>query len=150
MEDEQLEPTRASDEIAEIARALRQQTVECRDFLILEAAGSNNYFVQFPSPSEKRLPPGELPLELFSEAVSNEFLEPPNRLSVNQEGRLRTLGWSDPGPVRFSAGWTISPNWWRIFPLGSDDRFQEIAATVHATLVEVYGHRGGLSITLAD
>ena len=138
----------ASDEIGDITQALRTQTVECLDYLLLE--GSPSGYVQFPRPSEKRLPQGELPVELFSEAVSNEYLEAPYKLSAEQESTLRKLGWNDPGDVSYATISATSPNWWRVFPLGSDDRFNEIAAAAHATLVEAYGHQGALAITMAD
>ena len=100
---------------------------------------------------EPELPPGELPAELYSEAVSNEYLEAPYKLSAKQESTLRKLGWNDPGDVSSATIVSAtSPNWWRVFPLGSDDRFHEIAVAAQATLVEVYGHQGTLVITMAD
>jgi hypothetical protein len=148
---EEQESQQTAEQVAEITRSLRTQTIESRDFLIVEASHSHNYYVQFPSPSAPRLPPGDLPVELYAEAVSNEFLEPPETLSLIQEETLRKLGWNEPGTVTScSIDGASSPNWWRVFPLTSDDQFHESAEALYATLVEAYGHQGLVQIRLSD
>ena len=142
----------ASAQLVELTNTLRKQTVECRDYLIVTSEYSSNYYVQLPSPSQPDLELGELPNQLYAEAVANEFLDTHEALSLGQEDALRKLGWNEPKTLSAtSAAGASSPNWWRIFPLRTDDQFAVIATALYTTLTSVYRHRGGkIGIELSD
>jgi hypothetical protein len=73
-----------------IGDALRRQTRETLDFVIVCSDPARNYYVQFPSPGDSHPP------SLYCEAVSDKWLEPEDRLGEAGAGRLRSLGWRDP------------------------------------------------------
>ncbi len=107
--------------LANIAAALRQIQDDGGDgnFVVFTADPAKNYYIQFV---------GELGhADLFGEAVSNEFLERPYRLTHAQEDRLRELGWQA-GEGNFYQEWFAS----------NDEDRQEIAQLVMQTFVEVY------------
>ena len=107
--------------LANIVAALRQIQDDGGDgnFVVFTADPAKNYYIQFV---------GELGHDdLFGEAVSNEFLERPYRLTPAQEKRLRDLGWQE-GEGNFYQEWFAS----------NDEDRQEIAQLVMQTFVEVY------------
>jgi hypothetical protein len=73
------------------------------------------------------------------------IIDPQFALSEQQHAGLVRLGWQPPGPDTKN-----EPNWWQIFPLGTDSRFAVIASAVLRTLTEVYGYDDhDLKISLA-
>jgi hypothetical protein len=68
---------------------------------------------------------------IFAEAVSNNFLEGPDRLSAEEETELSAIGWS---PPRLPD----QPNWWSVQPTIYPDT-SELARLVLGTLESVYG-----------
>lgn len=129
--------TSSRDAVAEIAGALRRQTREQRDYLIVMSDPKRNYYVQFPHPG------AESRDVLYCEAVSDEWLDSANELGEAGASRLRALGWSDPE--------ANSPNWSREFLLQGGADFEQIAATLVETLSDVYGYDGGpLDLQIAD
>jgi type III secretion system-like peptide-binding chaperone len=113
------------DPLACIAGALRKQTREVLDFLIIVT--DRGYYVQFPCPD------GAAPEALYCEAVSDEFLEPECQLGDEGASRLRSLGWNEPSSRN-------NPNWWRNYPLRNEGDFEAIAAELVETLSVVYGY----------
>ena len=68
---------------------------------------------------------------IFAEAVSNNFLEGPDRLSAEEETELSAIGWTGPRlPSR--------PNWWSVQATIYPDT-PELARLVLGTLESVYG-----------
>jgi hypothetical protein len=107
--------------LANIVAALRQIQDDGGDgnFVLFTADPLKNYYIQFV---------GELGHDsLFGEAVSNEFLERPYRLTAAQENRLRALGWQD-SEGNFYQEWFAS----------DDEDRQEIAQLIMQTFAEVY------------
>jgi hypothetical protein len=117
------------DPAATIADALRRQTRETLDFLIVCSDPARNYYVQFPWPGDSH------PRSLCCEAVSDKWLESEHRLGEAGAERLRSLGWSDPEGRH--------DNWFREFELHDEEDFERIAATLVQTLRAVYGYAGG-------
>lgn len=117
------------DPVSEIATALRRQTRENLDFLIVCSDPLRNYYVQFPSPGDDH------PRSLHCEAVSDKWLDSAHGIGESGAARLRSLGWSDPDRRH--------DNWFREFSLHGDEDFERIAATLVHTLQEVYGYDGG-------
>jgi hypothetical protein len=115
--------------VVEIAQAIRRQTRETLDFLIIETDRERNYYVQFPCPSSDH------PSSLYCEAVSDKHLAPEDQLGEAGAERLRSLGWLEPEGSR--------ENWYREFTLQSDSDFDGIAVILVQTLRQVYGYRDG-------
>jgi hypothetical protein len=68
---------------------------------------------------------------IFAEAVSNNFLEGPDRLSAEEETELSAIGWNEPRlPVK--------PNWWSVQATIYPDT-SKLAGLVLGTLEAVYG-----------
>ena len=68
---------------------------------------------------------------IFAEAVSNNFLEGPDRLSAEEETELSAIGWNEPHlPSR--------PNWWSVQATIYPDT-SRLAGLVLGTLESVYG-----------
>lgn len=125
------------DPIAEIGAALRRQTSERRDFLIVTSDAVRNYYVQFPHPGQRS------PESIYCEAVADEWLKPEHQLGEAGAAHMRALGWSEPT--------RRSRNWSRKFQLRDDSDFATIAATLVETLSAVYGYEGGpLEVRVAD
>jgi hypothetical protein len=71
---------------------------------------------------------------IFAEAVSNNFLEGPDRLSAEEETELSAIGWNEPHlPSK--------PNWWSVQATIYPDT-SRLARLVLGTLESVYGLRG--------
>ena len=89
------------------------------NFAVFTADPVKNYYIQFV---------GELGHDdLFGEAVSNEYLEPPFTLTPGQESKLRDLGWQE-GENNFFQEWFAS----------HDEDRKVIAQLVLQTFVDVY------------
>lgn len=83
-----------------------------------------NYFIQFATSY------GET--SLFGEAVSNEYLEAPNKLTSQQMMKLAQLGWKPPNPpetLNFYREWEH---------IATDEDRLTIAKNVLQTLKEIY------------
>ena len=139
---------RDAEAASRIEQALRLQTVEARDYLIVWGNRRRNYFVQFPSPEQSAAGSG-LPPSLYCEAVSDLYLSPENALGARGAERLLDLGWVEPtatpastqlyaGPRNYR-----SPNWSREFDLPNEAAFARIAQALLVTLSSVYGYSGG-------
>jgi hypothetical protein len=68
---------------------------------------------------------------IFAEAVSNNFLEGPDRLSTEEEAALGTIGWNEPRLLD-------RPNWWSMQATIYPDT-SKLAGLVLGTLESVYG-----------
>ncbi len=127
-----------------IAQALRFQTVEARDYLIIWGDRDRNYYVQFPSP--QRPGPSGLPPSLHSEAVSDLYLTPENALGKQGAKCLLGLGWDAPTSAQALRRYVVggeTANWHREFGLPGDEAFRSIADVVLKTLSNAYGYSGG-------
>src|SRR3954451_11699922 len=114
--------TDASDEeIAEALMKLVENEVELGTFVVLEGDIERNYYVQFALDGGR----------LYCEAVSNQYLEPPNELSDAQLRTLENLGWREPEHH--------GQNWFRTFRPTSAADYAEIVAMARRAFVEVYG-----------
>jgi hypothetical protein len=76
---------------------------------------------------------------IFAEAVSNNFLEGPDRLSIEEEAALSILGWSEPHL-------SSRPNWWSVQATIYPDT-SRLARLVLGTLESVYGLCGTDMVT---
>ncbi|MCC3313638.1 TY-Chap domain-containing protein [Nocardia africana] len=119
-----------------LARVLADMPADA--YLILEAAG--NRYTQIVT----------APGEMYCEAVSNHYLDPPYRMSAEQEAGMRARGWSEP-PNIGAANWAKALN----LPLSCDDYTNVADAVIHAlsttlsvpapTDLQVQAWREGLS-----
>ncbi|MFJ9370319.1 TY-Chap domain-containing protein [Nocardia sp. NPDC101769] len=107
-------------------------------YLILQASG-NRYTQIATSPGE-----------MYCEATSNRYLDPPYRMSAGQEALMRARGWSEP-PDNGTVNWAKDLN-----PPSSPDDYANLAdAVIHAlstalsvrapTDLQVQAWRDGLS-----
>ena len=122
-----------TDDVGRIAEALRRLSEDGVDdgFLILHADHDRNYYVQLCRTRDAGT--------LQAEAVSNAYLDPPHRLSAQQEARLLALGWKRPEPGD-------SENFWREVQARDDADRRGIAQEILRTLNEVYALPAGRSI----
>jgi len=76
---------------------------------------------------------------IFAEAVSNSFLEGPDRLSTGEEAALGVIGWNEPRLPD-------EPNWWAVQATIYPDT-SELGRLILATLESVYGLCGSDLVT---
>lgn len=118
----------------EVRTALRTFLCELREFVIISSDPSRNYYVQAAGREE-----GDA-FVLRCEVVSNEFIEPMDRLDAASASKMKELGWRGP-----------APNWWQDWSVGHHDDVDELAAIFVDTLRDVYSYEGGhLAIELGS
>jgi hypothetical protein len=110
------------DQVRAISDLLRKVTQEGGDGNALSLSTAQHY-VQFAAERGVR--------RIRCEAVSNNFLTPPRKLTNDQIGRLRSLGWNEPSSNR-------SANYWLDYDIATDAARLALTRLVIQTL-EVYG-----------
>lgn len=104
-----------------IAEAL-ERIQETGGSAVFMADQRKNYFIEFAV--------GRGEIELFAEAVGNEYLEPANKLKAEQIFKLKLIGWKkDETGVNFCRYWAADTYKARL----------TIAEEVMRTFVKVYG-----------
>jgi hypothetical protein len=122
-----------------VANVLGRLVNERLEFLVVECSP---YFVQFAAPYSAGQPlPPDGPLwglyaehGLYSEAVSDIYLEPEAQLGTEGAERLSRLGWTPP----------TDSNWTRLFELRGPEDCVVVAREVLATFVEGFHAAGEL------
>lgn len=132
-----------------VADALKRYVDERQQFLIIE---SGPYYVQFAAayadgvarpPDDARRPFWELYAEhgLYAEAVSDEFLDPSDRLGAEGATRLDRLGWTAPSD---------GSNWTRVFELKGPPHCTIVARHVVTTFVDGFRVTGAIQFNEGD
>ena len=78
---------------------------------------------------------------IYAEAVSDEFLDPNDRLGAEGATRLSRLGWAWPPNV---------PNWSRVFELRGPEGCSDVARHVLETFVDAFRVGGPLSFGVGN
>jgi hypothetical protein len=138
-----------------VADAVRKQTEERRDVLIIEWAEEPWYYVQFPHPATVpsaiagRPTWDDEPEWLYSEASSDFYRPPPLHIGERGANDMMRLGWRPPKSARdkledvYMGGAEVE-NWFRVFPLNVGQPYESIAVTIVETFRTGFGCADGL------
>jgi type III secretion system-like peptide-binding chaperone len=152
-------PVRQGDPRDLLAHAVRKQTEERRDVLIIEWADEPRYYVQFPHPETVAMTTGHAregdPEWLYSEAVSDLWLPPALHIGDDGASALEHLGWRPAKSPRDSltdvyVEGSDTRNWFRVFPLNVGEPYEGIAETIVETFRAAFRcTRGFLKIEMS-
>jgi len=107
-------------DIVEALKKLVTDKITPGTFVILDGDTTRNYYIQFAIQGDR----------IFCEAVSNQYLNSSDQLTVEQLRVLENLGWREPEHE--------GQNWFRTFrPLEAGD-YQAIVGLVRRAFAEVY------------
>jgi hypothetical protein len=124
------------DEIAEaFRRKLDAVRITCDQYLIIDLG---TYYVQLMPNRDT----------VYGEAVSNAFLEGPDRLTANEERQLVELGWSPPDEPCHSTCTSPHPNHHRLW--SQEASSDTIVADMFTTLITVYMRGEGQRFVLSS
>jgi hypothetical protein len=112
--------------VLDALRRIKREGDGTNSVAIFRCDSEKNYFVQVLGQRGKRL--------VFTESVSNEFLESEHALNSAQMAQLITLGWNPPrGENR--------PNYFHWWTATDDADLLQIARNLMLTCTRVYGFR---------
>jgi hypothetical protein len=112
--------------VLDALRRIKREGDGTNSYAVFVCDKAKNYYVQALGQRGKRL--------VFTETVSNEFVNPGHELNSAQMAQLTTLGWNPPEGGR-------RPNYYRWWSAADDADLQSIARTLMITCTRVYGFR---------